>query len=80
MYKLKLMKQYIALLFLLIFPVLSIAQDLDIPKQSVYQVRDKMETQTLNGKWKFKYIENKNIPSSLSGFVDPISMTRHGII
>ena len=70
MYKLNLMNQYFALFLLLIFPVLSIAQELEIPKQSVYQVRDKMELQTLNGKWKFKYIENKNIPSSLSGFVE----------
>ncbi len=70
MYKLNLMNQYFALFLLLIFPVLSIAQELEIPKQSVYQVRDKMELQTLNGKWKFKYIENKDIPSSLSGFVE----------
>ena len=70
MYKLNLMNQYFALFLLLIFPVLSIAQELEIPKQSVYQVRNKMELQTLNGKWKFKYIENKDIPSSLSGFVE----------
>ena len=70
MYKQNSMKQYIVQLLLLIFPVLSMAQNLDVPKQSVYQVRDKMEIQTLNGKWKFKYVANKNIPSSLSGFVE----------
>ena len=64
------MKKCIIQILLLIFPMLNFAQKLDIPKQSVYQVRDKMEIQTLNGKWKFKYVENKNIPSSLAGFTE----------
>lgn len=64
------MRKYIVQILLLIFPVLSIAQDLDIPKQTVYQARDKMEIQTLNGKWKFRYVEHKNIPSDLSGFTE----------
>lgn len=52
---------------LLLLSASLLAQD-NIPKQSVYPVRDKMEVVSLNGKWKFKFIPQGNIPSEYDGF------------
>lgn len=71
MYSLNLIKRPIVRLLFLIFPIAGMAQHGAIPTQSVYQVRDKMEIRTLNGKWKFKYVADKQIPASLSNFTEP---------
>ena len=71
MYNLNSIKRPIVRLLFLIFPIAGMAQNGAIPTQSVYQVWDKMEIRTLNGKWKFKYVADKQIPASLSSFTEP---------
>lgn len=71
MYRLNSIKRHLVRLLFLLFPIAGTAQNEAVPKQSVYQVRDKMEIRTLNGKWKFRYVANKQIPAPLSNFTQP---------